>query len=210
MALWSYALASVATLKSYIPVTGSGADARLELAINEASQWLENAANNHFITRGARTEYHTVRPYQHSIRLAYRPVISVTSVHETLTSPRTYDADALLTADTDYQLVAEQGLIRRLSSSEPKSWLQGYRAIKVIYSYGYADIASIPHDLQLLALYVATVIYKEADDGRWGKSSVTDGQGSVTRFMGYLPPSMQAKLDYYSTGTEFERTWEAA
>jgi len=56
---------------------------------------------------------------------------------------------------------------------------------------------------------VATTIFKESDRARWGVSSVTDAQGSVTRYLGYLPPDMKERLGSYRRRAR-HRTWEAA
>jgi hypothetical protein len=209
MALSTYALVTLPELRGYMDVQGTTQDTALEDSINRATTWLEEQTSRKFITRGEVGEYHTVRPDEHTIRLGEWPIISVTSVHESTDSPRAYDADSLLTANTEYQLIAESGLIRRLSSSELTWWARGYRAIKVLYHYGYANEAAIPADLKLLCLFVATSMFKESDRARWGVSSVTDAAGSVTRFLGYLPPDMKAHLLAYQR-VEFERTWEAA
>lgn len=210
MGLSTYALVTLPELSGRLGAQGSADDPALEDSINRATAWIETKTERKFVTRGDVGELHTVAWGDHTIRLGERPIISVTSVHESTASPRVYDADSLLTADTEYQVVKELGRIRRLSSSELTYWARGYRAIKVLYDYGYANEAAVPDDLKQLCLFVADAMHKEADRGLGNVSSVTDAQGSITRFMGYLPPSMQEHLDRYSRGAEFEHTWEAA
>lgn len=211
MALSDYALIAVSDLKTYIGAQGNTEDARIEAAINAASSFIEQDTNRHFITRGAATEYHSVRDARHTIVLGHAPLITLTSVHESTASPRVYDATSLLTADTDYVGVsdAHRVVIRRLSASELFPWAVGYRCIKVVYSYGYADIAALPEDLKLAAKKLATSIYKEADRREWGATSITDAQGSVTRIGRLVTPDLRVTLDAYHWNT-FERTWEAA
>lgn len=209
MSLSDHALVTLPELKTYMGVEGSAEDARLNEAINGATFWLERQTDRHFITRGSITEYHTVEAGQKTIRASHWPIISVTSIHESTDNPRVYDATTLLTAGTHYQHVAESGLIRRLSYSEPADWATGYRVIKLIFHYGYATTAAVPDDLKQLCFFVASSMYKESDRGRWGMSSVTDATGSVTRFLGYLPPDMKEHLEMFRR-REFERTWEAA
>jgi len=211
VALSTYALISLSDLKGYKGFEGTTEDSRLDLAINAASSWIEGKAQRQFITRGGVTEYHTLDRAVHSITLAQSPIITVTSVHESTTTPRVYDATSLLTTVTDYQGVSttERAQIRRISNSELYPWATGYRAIKVVYSYGYADTAAIPDDLAFLCIYLAYSIYREADRGWHGMVSVSDAQGSVTRLGRHLPPEMQAILDGY-TRQAFERTWEPA
>ena len=209
MSLSTYALVTLEEVKAYIGAAGSAADPVLESCINRASAWIESETDRKFITRGAITEYHSVRAGDHSIRLAERPIVTVTSVHESSSCPPVYDAASLLTANTDYMLVKERGIIRRVSLGQPTPWLTGYRAIKVVYSYGYANQDSVPEDLRQLCLFVATSMFKESDRARWGLSSVTDALGTVTRFTGYLPPDMESHLAGYQRGL-FERTHEEA
>ena len=212
MALSSYALIDLPTLKSYKGVEGTGEDDRLISAINAASAWIETATERHFVTRGAVTEYHSLDKWGiHTITLSQSPIITLTSVHESTGSPRVYDATSILTTATDYLAVSnvDRAQIRRLSSSDLTDWAVGYRCIQVIYSYGYASTATIPADLAFLATYLAYSIYKEADRGWHGMVSVSDAQGSVTRLGRHLPPEMKAVLDGY-TRVMFERTWEVA
>lgn len=212
MALSAYALVTLADLKGYKGFEGSAEDDRLEQAINAASAWLENKTERHFITRGASTEYHTLNSaVRHTINLAQSPVIALTSVHESTTTPRVYDATTLLTVDTEYVGVStpERAVIRRLSNSELYPWAVGYRAIKVVYQYGYENTTTVPDDLAFLCQYLAYSIYREADRGWHGMASVADAQGSVTRIGRHLPPEMLSVLDGY-TRQVFERTWEAA
>lgn len=210
MSVGTYALVSLDELRAAIGAAdgGPGQDANLEKCIDRATAWLENETNRKFITRGNTTEYHTVRDGEHTIRVAEWPITTVVSVHETTTIPRTYGATALLVDGTDYRVVKELGLIRRISSAELTRWQTGYQAIKVIYTYGYATSASVPEDLKQIALFVAISMFKETDRARWGVSSVTDGLGTVTRYLGYLPPDMKSRLDGYRHDL-FDRTWES-
>lgn len=217
MPLLPHALVSLEDLRVYLDEQGEGQAANKENAINRATSWLEGETRREFVSRGDRTEYHTVESPRATIQLQHWPIVSVTSVHESTDSPRAYDAGALLTADTDYQVSAEAGQIRRLEDSELTAWPRGYRAIQVVYDSGYQDVdgspvgaATVPPDLALLCLTVAAGIYKESDRSRWGISSVTDSQGSITRFLGYLPPDMKRHLNFYSRTMEVGRTWEAA
>jgi hypothetical protein len=216
MALSPYALVSLSELRPYAGLEGGGQDDALEAAIGRATAWLESHASRHFVTRGSRTEYHTVHDGSTEIVLSQLPTIAVTSIHESTALPPVYDATSLLVADTDYQLDREHGRVRRLSSGCPTPWGAGTRAIRVVHSYGYRDVAGlpaeaepVPDDIKLLALFTATAIFKESDRARWGVSSVTDAMGSVTRYLGYLPPDMKDVLLSYRR-REYHRTWELA
>jgi hypothetical protein len=209
MSLGTYALVTLEGLKGYIGASGSGQDDSLERCIDRATSWLESQTNRKFITRGNTTEYHSVRDGEHTIRVGEWPIATVVTVHETSVTPRVYGATALLVDGTDYQVVKELGLIRRISSSEPIRWLTGTRAIKVVYTYGYASTVVVPEDLKQIALFVAVSMFKESDRARWGVSQVQDGLGMVTRYTGYLPGDMKEQLDGYRHEL-FDRTWENA
>lgn len=211
MPLSDYALTTPDEVRTYKGAEGATEDPRLESAINAASIFIESQTHRRFITRGAATEYHSVYRERHTITLAYSPIITLTSVHESTSSPRAYNAASLLTSGTDYVSISEPtgAYVRRLSSSELYPWAKGYRCIQVIYSYGYANTAALPLDLKHLAMKLAWALYKESDRGWDGITSVTDAQGSVTRIGRLMTADMKAILDSY-TQILFERTWEAA
>ena len=60
-------------------------------------------------------------------------------------------------AGTGYEVVKPTGIIRRIEGAGvPRAWDVGHRAIKVVYSAGYADPASVPARIKSVALrYVA-------------------------------------------------------
>ena len=216
MALIAHALASVAELKSYGGFAGSTQDGNFEDALNRATAWLEGQKNGHFVTRGDAMEYHSLWDGRRQLQLSQFPTIAVTSIHESASIPPVYDATTLLTAGADYQIDKDLGIVRRVSSGALFPWASGYRAIKAVHSYGYRKLDAtpvaalpIPDDLKLLCLFVATTIFKESDRARWGVSSVTDAQGTVTRYLGYLPPDMRDVLSSYRRRI-YDRTWEAA
>jgi len=216
MALLAHALASVLELKSYGGFAGSTQDGNFEDALNRATAWLESEDNRQFVTRGDITEYHSLWDGRCELRLSQFPTIAIASIHESSSAPPVYDATTLLTAGTDYQVDKELGCVRRIRSGSLSSWISGYRAIKAIHSYGFRKLDAtppaalpVPDDLKLLCLFVATTIFKESDRARWGVSSVTDAMGSVTRYLGYLPPDMKERLGSYRRRAR-HRTWEAA
>ena len=216
MALNSEALVSLAELKAYLEAAGPTQDPNLEDAINGATAWLEGKVNRHLVTRGDVTELHTIPGGGAALQLSQPETIAVASVHESTQLPPLYDATTLLTADDDYALDREAGRIIRLSSGAPFPWATGYRAVQVVHSYGYRDrnglpapAKPIPEDIRRICLTVAAAMFQEGANQRWGTSSVTDAQGSVTRFTGYLPPSQMRALKSYRH-YDFARTWVAA
>jgi len=212
--LAAHALVSTAELKTYAGFSGASQEGALEDAINAATGWLESEANRQFVTRGDVTEYHWLHNYRCELKLSHFPTIAVASIHESGDVPPVYDGSTLLVGGTDYQLDKAIGCAKRVRGGALSYWAAGYRAIKVVHSYGYRKTDGtptlalpVPEELKLLCKFVAVSIFKESDRARWGISSVTDAQGSVTRFLGYLPPDMKAQLESHRRFA-IDRTWE--
>lgn len=211
MALSSaYWISTEADYRAYASAGGGDQSANIQRALRTSTSFIERRLGREIVSRGALTEYHTV-PFgqiHNTIRTSQYPILTVTSVHESTASPRAYDADSLLTVGTDYVFISATGEIRRLSSSELYPWSPGYRAIKVVYTAGWAQ-ADVPDELRQLCLFGAAAIAKESGLQRWGVSAATDDQGNYQRFIGYFPPDQLAALDSYAI-EKFGRTGEAA
>jgi hypothetical protein len=227
MALLSYALGTVAELKAYASLSGTNQDTQLENALNAATELVEQRADRQLVSRGTLQEYHSLRHFlstnreainrddrsRYEIRTGEWPIISVTSVYESIPVPRIYDATTLLTA-SQYEIVKPKGVIRRLETIGPWPWWPGHHAIQLNYAAGYqatdgtpAQAIPIPWDLKQAALFIAASIFKESNRQQWGVSSQSDALGNVTRFMGYIPPSMADILASHAR-QDFDRTWE--
>lgn len=211
MATVAHAIVTLVELKAYGGWPGSSRDTAMEYAINAATDFLELRLGRRVVKRtageAAITEWHTLACPDNALFLGDFPVASVTSIHESTDSPRVYDATTLLAAD-EYQLVASRGMVRRVESSIPRSWAVGHRTVQVIYTPGYEQ-ASVPWDLKQVALFVAASVFQEGSRAGWGVSSTSDAAGNVTRFMGYLPPSMEQMLKLHERHI-LSRTWERA
>lgn len=170
MALWAYALRTVAQVKAMAwPVGASGADTIIEDCINEASAIVERAWGRHIVSRGSLTEYHPGLEYVGAgggvyvppisgpiypvsgtplcpsigpeLYLNERPIVSVTTVHED--AARSYGASTLLVVDTDYVVSKPAGKLVRIAGtgSSPSAWASSWRAVKVVYVGGYQNTA---------------------------------------------------------------------
>src|SRR5512139_4133366 len=126
-------------------VDGSAVDLSFESAINTASLIVENHLHRQIVSRGALTEYHTFDRNTPELYLLDWPSITVTSVWEDTT--RAYATP--LTANTDYIVSQPSGRLIRIAgvNGTTKNWVQGFRAVKVAYSAGYAQ-ADVPADLK--------------------------------------------------------------
>lgn len=168
MALWAYALRTVADVKATAWVSaGAGADALIEACVNEASEMVEKAWGRHIVSRGPLTEDHpgmllggaSAGLYSPPISgppipvgygaltpslgpelyLNEWPIVSVTTVHED--PSRVYGAGALLAAGTDYLVSKPTGKLVRLSGGMPRAWASSWRAVRVVYLGGYQNTA---------------------------------------------------------------------
>jgi hypothetical protein len=218
MALSTYSLVSLDELKEYLGVSGGGRDNALESILNRVTDEIEDYVDRQLVTRTdpatpstRLTEYHTMPLWTPVGSLGYYrppsfdsteiwtlqwPIITVTSVHEDRNTPRTYGTEYLLVSGTDYETVAAKGLIRRmLGADNLTSWAPGHRAIRVIYSAGYATTADVPARIKTIALRYASLIWAETERRQFGVSSASDATGNFTRFSAaQLTPDMQSAL----------------
>lgn len=201
MAVSTYALISLAELKEHVGAPGTGKDTALEGIVDRVSDEIERHLRRQIVTRGALTEYHTLlaqgsEVVRSEIRTLEWPIITVTSVHEDTATPRTYGAAALLVENTGYEVVKPKGLIRRIDGlGTLKNWSTGHRAVKVVYSAGYATTATVPATLKSVALRYAALLWGEEKRGDFGISGASDQLGNYTRFAAaQLTPEMKAAL----------------
>jgi hypothetical protein len=164
MALWAYALRTVAATKAGLVITGSAIDSLIEDCVNQASQIVEDAWGRHIVSRGSLTEYHPKEtsalalqatvgrvfaydlggPFlgppssaRTTIYMNEFPIVSVASVNED--TSRVYGAGSLLTVNTDYIVSNPTGKLVRVMGSLPASWSWSWRAVKVAYIAGYQN-----------------------------------------------------------------------
>ena len=203
MSLSSYALVSLDELKDHVGAAGSSKDSVLEGVINRVTDEVEAYLDRWIVcpaadaTRGTLTEHHTftadgVAVCSSELRTLEWPIRSVTTVHEDTSTPRTYGASALLVAGTDYEVAKAKGLIRRLSGAGvPCPWNTGHRAIKVVYTGGYATTADVPYRIKAIALRYAALVWDEQKRGAFGTSGASDSLGNYTRF---APAQMSGEM----------------
>lgn len=183
MSLSTYALVSLTELKDHLGISGAGKDIALEDVINRVTDEIEQYLDRQIVTRGSLTEYHTFSEDTCELRTLERPLTAVTTVHEDTSLPRTYAAATLLVSGTDYHAVNPAGVIRRINGAGLlRSWATGYRAIKVVYTAGYASTATVPARIKAIALRYAALIWDEQKRQAFGVSGVSDALGNYTRF----------------------------
>lgn len=125
-------------------------------------------------------EYHTARRSYPHLRSLEWPVINVLEVNED--PARVFGTSTKLVRDTGYALTPSEGLFTRLSGVDPTLWACGWRAIKKIYSGGYATLAAVPEDVKDTCRKIVKLFYDEIEQGRLGISGASDATGNWTRF----------------------------
>lgn len=190
MALASNALVLLPDFQGFLGGVTFSADttakAQAERAINVATKTIERETGRIFVNASAVTEYHTVWDSRSRIHLLDWPIQSITSIYED--PERGYDdSDDLLTVNEDYISVAQKGeLIRIWEDAGERPWCQGFRAIRVIYTPGYADTTTVPYDLADLCMEMAARLRNEAERKSWGLQGQSDSSGNWTRFASTL------------------------
>jgi hypothetical protein len=180
---------------------------KIEAVITGSSAIVENYLGRNLVTRGTLTEYHWIKRADHELYLSQFPTITVTSVHED--SSRGYGASYLLTANTDYVVISDEGKLLRTSSatSGVRNWLTGFEAVKVIYTAGYANTAAIPETIKDVTKRHTREVYREMKDKLAGVSNISDAMGTVARIgPAMLTTGMKRDLFAYRK-LEFGRTW---
>ena len=216
MSLSAYSLVSLEEIKEALSVSGASKDGALESILNGVTDEIEDYVGRQIVSRGSLTEYHTMAAAGVAIdtsellTLEY-PILTVTTIHEDVATPRAYGAAALLTLGTAYEIVKgakPRSLIRRLNGGAglPWSWYVGHRAIKVVYTAGYT-LATVPDRIRRVALEYASVLWDQHKRGQYGVSGQSDGLGNYTRFASpQLTDAMKATLygerrhSFYETG----------
>lgn len=207
MALSTYALIDLDELKPVlsIDVVQAGLDTLLEGIVGRASETIEKFLARQIVTRGSRTEYHTIDSTgRDTLLLAQYPIATLTSVAEGSWVAGTWTAAATLAEGTDFVKHAEVGRLVRISGA----WRTGHESVKVVYAAGYATTALVPGPIKDVCLSLCARKYSQIRrGGDFGASTISDAVGSVTRFLpSELLANEQASLapwrnaDYATTG----------
>jgi hypothetical protein len=213
MALWTYALRTVAQVKTSLPLTGSGIDTLIEDCINEASAMVEDAWGRQIVSRGSLTEFHPrdptavlvsappliygydpllpASPSRPALYVNEWPIVSVTTVNED--SSRTYGGASLLAANTDYIVNNPVGKLTRVAGSLPRSWVWSWRAVKVVYIAGYqrsdgsiVGADAVPNGILGVFDDLVAWMISHRNKSEQGRASISDELGSRTFWAG--PP----------------------
>jgi len=218
MPLSDYSVLSLEELKEYLAVGGDAKNLVLEQIANRVSDEIEQYLGRQIVKRPtALTEYHTMQASgspvcSPEIQTLDWPIIDVTSVHEDVAVPRTYGASWALTVDVDYEVVKSTGLLRRIQGlGLPIPWATGSRAIRLVYTAGYATPDAVPARIRGVALRYAALIWAEVKNSSFGVSGQSDTLGNFTRFVpAQLTEPMKATLDPERQGSIWQSGERAA
>jgi hypothetical protein len=190
-ALSTYVLASKNELKRAIglgttdTLTDDQED-KLADALEYASAEIEAFLCRLLVTRGAITEYHTASSQIQdgtALYLTQHPVITMTSVTEGYWDSGAWSAQDTLTANEDYASDVAAGTLIRLSGSNRTAWDAGHERVRVVYTAGYATTAAVPQGIRGVCVDLAARKHATWTRGQAGAQSISDGMGSVTRFL---------------------------
>ena len=181
----------------------------VEKIIDQSSALIESQIHRKFVTRGSLTEYHTFTDSDYELFTLEWPIISVTSIHEDIS--REYNSDDLLTENTDYIVNKPKGkIIRTWSATEgERAWQIGFRAIKIVYSAGYANTDAVESDIKDVCLRHVGMVWREITRKLGNVESVSDAMGSFARYgpaalttlmMRDLYPHIDEGRGHYTTG----------
>jgi hypothetical protein len=209
VALAAWSLISEEEFRERYTAGGVQQIGNIQSAIQAATLAIEKRIDRLLVSRGSITEYHSLayRARMEELFVGEWPILSVTSLHEDDTTPRTYGASSLLVSGTDYETVYPDRLRRLDAGGGPVYWGTGARVVRLVYTAGYATTATVPDDLKQVAFYVAASMFTENTRKQWGVSGASDATGSWQRFTGYFTPAMDEMLSPYKR-REFSRTWE--
>lgn len=184
MALNANALCTLADLKAQLGITGSTEDARLEMYINAASQFVERFTGRKLAAQDL-TEYHSGRDSNYLIPKEY-PIRSITEIRTS------QDRDWLLASslrDPSSYRIADDGYAIQLDLNLPT----GHVNTRLTYNAGYSPL---PSDLVLAGIWISEWYYKMRSRGDMGRTSVSKGDESVG-ILQQLPPMIQEILQAY-------------
>jgi hypothetical protein len=151
--------ATLSELKTWLGITGSTDDARLELAIEGASRAIDAECSRRFFATTLTKYFEATAP----MRVDFDDdLLSVTSVDIDLTGLRAYTALSV----TDYELEPEVAPYRQayIAPGSSQSFpVEQRRAVRVVGSWGYNATGSHPQAINRACLILATRYFKRKD-----------------------------------------------
>ena len=175
--------------------------------IGSCSEEIEGFLERRLVTRGTITEFHEPCERSSELDLKQRPLIAVTSVHET--TSRVYDSTTKLTEDTDFLVHKDEGVLVRLRGTLRASWEAGnVEPIRVEYTAGYPHQDDVPADIKKVCREYVAMVVREISHKLQNQESVTDSFSTRRRFGPVqLTPGMKARITRYRNISFGGHTW---
>lgn len=154
-----YGYATLAELKTYLNITGTADDARLESAIESASRAIDMETSRRFYALTDTVYFQTDDPMRCDID---DDLLSVTSISIDTTGNRDYVA----LGATDYELDPENAPYRTIwiAPGSSKAFpINQRRGVKVVASWGYNATNSYPQAVNKACLMLAARYFKRKD-----------------------------------------------
>jgi hypothetical protein len=184
-------LTTLATVKAFKNVTGTGHDAELARLIALVDQFCREYCNR-ALEPATFTEYHSLRAGQPMVLVKNPPVASITTIHDD--PDRVYGADTLLVNNTDYVLENEDaGLVR----FDEHSTTGGIRNLKIVYVGGFAAGSGALKLLEEAAIELVWLTRDLGDKALLGVQSKSIADGSITTYQRSRLDAVREILDAF-------------
>lgn len=123
------------------------------------------------------------------------PTVSIADVWVSTDLPRVFDATTVLTADEDYILDADFGVLHR---TDGLVFPRGPKTVRVSSSYGFS---SVPADLERAAIETIGSKLFKSKDKLYHLTSESRGDGSITGIRWEdVPPDAKEVFESYDAG----------
>jgi len=166
-----------------VPSTNVSQDAKLSLLIDVGSEHVELFCQRTFAEATYTRQYDGTS--QSELVIDEFPVSSITSLH--IDNGRDFDTTALVDVG-DYELISPNTL--RLHSSR---FPRGSLNVKVVYTAGYA---TIPSAVQYATLLIIEQLFRQNQDRRVGRNSVSKNGETVSYVHGWPEESKKLLAPY--------------
>ncbi|MCF7949738.1 MAG: hypothetical protein K9L57_10260 [Spirochaetaceae bacterium] len=183
-------LVNLTEMKGYLGFTDDDADRdnQLGLFINLVSSLCELNTDRYFLEQEF-TEYHNGSTSDRILLHQYPVIIDESTIQVWIDTDRDFGADTLIDSD-DLVLDQSNGILYYAGGA----WGVGVRHIKVTYTAGYTVI---PYALRLSVMEAVAFFWKRKNEKSWGLSSISKGEGSITRFQTALPETVKEVWNRY-------------
>lgn len=180
-------LATLAQLKTHLGIATSEVkyDAKLNLFLNAASDWVETYCERRFaqqshveLISGNRTNFFVTDQW---------PIISIAELR--ISSMRDWLSATSLVPVTDYGISSDGIGVTYYPGYLP----QGYDNMRITYIAGYA---TIPYDLQLGCIWAAEWFYLHNNRGDMGRTTASK-TGESVGVLADIPAMVKAIIDPY-------------